>query len=130
MSFETALQSAVYQRLSDALSVPVYDDVPANAEFPYVVLGEDTHIPWDTDDSTGAESTITLHIWSRERGKREAKQIQGEIYAALNRYDLPVSGFHTVTMEFDYSDVILDADGRTRHGVARYRTIVEAVDES
>src|SRR5690606_34355650 len=105
----------------------VYDDVPQSASsFPYVVIGEDTHIPWDTDDSVGSESTITLHVWSRYRGKKEAKDIQGLIYQALNRYELAVDGFHLVTLEFDYSDVLLDADGHTRHGVCRYRALVEA----
>ena len=132
MSFETALQAAIFTRLSGYAGMPdVYDDAPQDsAAFPYVVLGEDTHVPWDTDDSTGAESTITLHIWSRQRGKKETKDIQGLIYTALNRYEISVDDHHLVTMEFDYSDVLLDPDGLTRHGVARYRTLVEAEEST
>lgn len=128
MSFEAALQTAIYTRLSSYPSMPtVYDDVPqSSSTFPYVVIGEDTHSPWDTDDSTGAESTVTIHVWSRQRGKKEAKDIQALIYAALHRYELDVAGFYLVTLEFDYSDVVLDADGLTRHGVSRYRTLAEA----
>lgn len=135
MSFEAALQSAVFGRLSGYSGMPtVYDDVPdapSNQElpdsyFPYVVVGEDTHAEWDTDDSTGAESTITLHVWSRYKGKKQAKDVQALIYEALHRYDLDVEGFHLVTIEFEYSDVFLDADGKTRHGVCRYRALVEA----
>lgn len=128
MSFETEIQEALYERLSTYAGMPnVYDDSPQDADtFPYVVIGEDTHIPFDTDDSVGSESTITLHIWSRQHGKKEAKDIQGLIYAALHRYALDVTGYHTITLDFEYSDVFLDADGRTRHGVCRYRTIVEA----
>jgi hypothetical protein len=109
----------------------VYDDVQQDAKgnvlaaFPYIVLGEDTHAPWDTDDSIGSESTITIHVWSRQRGKKETKQIQGLIYEALHRHELEVLGFATMTVEFDYSDVILDADGQTRHGVSRYRVFIE-----
>lgn len=127
MSFETALQTAVHNRLSGYPGMPdVHDDVDPDAAFPYVVIGEDTHIPWDTDDSVGAESTVTLHVWSRYRGKKEAKDIQGLIYEALNRHELSVDGYHLVTLEFEYSDVILDADGLTRHGVSRFRSLVEA----
>src|SRR5690606_12670206 len=122
----TALQTAVHNRLSGYAGMPdVYDDVPqSSSSFPYVVIGEDTHIPWATDDSVGAETTVTLHVWSRYKGKKEAKDIQALIYQALNRYELSVDGYELVTLEFEYSDVILDADGLTRHGVSRFRSLV------
>lgn len=125
MNFEEALHQAVFERLSDELSTPVYDDVPRNAAFPYVVVGEDTHVPFDTDDSLGSESTVTIHVWSRYRGKKEAKQIQGEIYDALTRQELTVKDHDLITIEFEYSDVVLDPDAITRHGVQRFRAIVE-----
>lgn len=125
MNFEEALHQAVFERLSDELSTPVYDDVPRNAAFPYVVVGEDTHVPFDTDDSLGSESTITIHVWSRYRGKKEAKQLQGLIYDALTRQELTVEDHDLVTIEFEYSDVVLDPDGQTRHGVQRFRAVVE-----
>jgi len=129
MNFEEALQQAVFDRLSGYPGMPtVYDDVPKGAAFPYVAIGEDTHIPWDTDDSVGSESTVTLHVWSRYRGKKEAKQIQGLIYDALNRHELVVAGFVVVTLEFVYSDVLLDPDALTRHGVQRFRALVERPD--
>jgi hypothetical protein len=131
MSFESALQAAIHTRLSTYPGMPsVKDDVEVTLPHPYIVIGEDTHIPWDTDDSTGAESTITLHIWSRQRGKKETKDIQGLIYTALNRYEMSVDGHHLVTMEFDYSDVIMDPDGLTRHGISRYRTLVESEEDT
>lgn len=125
MNFEEALHQAVFERLSDELSTPVYDDVPRNAAFPYVVVGEDTHVPFDTDDSLGSESTVTIHVWSRYRGKKEAKQIQGEIYDALTRQELTVEDHDLITIEFEYSDVVLDPDAQTRHGVQRFRAVVE-----
>lgn len=125
MNFEEALHEAVFDRLSGQLSTPVYDNVPKNASFPYVVIGEDTHVPFDTDDSLGSESTVTIHVWSRYRGKKEAKQIQGEIYDALTRQELELDGYDLITIEFEYSDVLLDPDGITRHGVQRFRAIVE-----
>ena len=65
---QTAIQTAIYQALS-TLSYPVYDDVPQNAAFPYIVIGEDTSIPFDDDCNTGAESTITIHVWSIYSGR-------------------------------------------------------------
>lgn len=127
MSFEAALQKAVYERLSGYASMPpVYDDVPQNAPAHYVVIGEDTHVPYDTDDSVGSESTITIHQWSKShRGKAEVKATQGLIYSALNRHELTIEDHHLVTLEFEYSESMLDPDGLTRHGVVRYRALLE-----
>jgi hypothetical protein len=126
MSFEAALQQAIFDALTAYPGMPaVYDDVPTNAEYPYVALGEDTHIPFDTDDSLGAESTLTIHVWSRYRGKKEAKDIQALVYAALTRQALYVEDHDLITIEFEYSDVTLDPDGITRHGVQRLRSLCE-----
>jgi hypothetical protein len=131
MSFEAAIQQASFDRLSSYPGMPtVYDDVPTGAAFPYVVIGEDTHIPFDTDDSLGSESTVTFHVWSRYRGKKEAKEILGLIYEALTRQALSVVGHDLITIEFDYSDVLLDPDGITRHGVSRFRWLVEQGPQS
>lgn len=126
MSFEAALQQAVYDQLSSYPSMPpVYDDVPGDAAFPYVVVGEDTHIPFDTDDSLGSESTLTLHVWSRYCGKKECKEIMALIYDALTRQALVLEAHYLITIEFEYSEVLLDPDGITRHGVQRFRALVE-----
>lgn len=88
MSFETALQTAIYGILiaDTALSglvKGVYDDVPQPDDtgdagaFPYVTIGETVHTAWDTDTSRGDDASITIHIWSRYPGRKEIKQIQG-----------------------------------------------------
>lgn len=102
----------------------VYDDVPQNTAFPYVVVGDDTSIDWSQDCSLGAESTITIHVWSRYSGRKEAKQIMTAIYETLNRKELTISGAQNVICHFDYEDTFLDPDGATRHGVIRLRLLI------
>jgi len=109
----------------------IYDHVPQNvdekAKFPFVVIGDDTAVDFDTDDSVGSEATITIHAWSRQRGRLEAKNIQREIYNALNRHELDVDGRHTVDCIYEYAESILEQDGITRHGVIRFRITTEEV---
>ena len=144
MSFESAIQAAIFERLRTyaplaSVLAPhgsvdgpaVYDDVPqaaqseSNAAFPFVTVGEDTHNANDTDDSSGADSTITINCWSRFRGRRELKQIQGLIYDALHRFDLDLGALSLTTIEWEYSKVIMESDARTRHGVQRFRILIE-----
>lgn len=126
MSFEHALQQAIYAYLNGFAGLPsVYDEVPPNPTFPYIAIGDDTHVPFDTDDSLGSEAIVTIHTWSRYRGRKEAKTIQGIIYQRLTRAPIPVTGFALVTIEFDYSEVLVDPDGITRHGVQRFRVLLD-----
>lgn len=127
MSFSLAIQAAVYQRLTNyvPLTAPVYDDAPQGAAFPYITIGDDTLTEWDQDACLGAEATLTLHVWSRERGRKQTKQIQGLLYDALHRYPLTVNGAHAVDCLWEMSESFLDPDGHTRHGVSRFRIILQ-----
>jgi len=123
------IQTAVYQRLlaldplQALVGARVYDNVPQNTEFPYVVIGDDTQVPWDDDVKLGAESTLTIHAWSRYAGRLEAKRILQAIYDGLHNYRLTVTGAHTVLCQAEYQETFLDPDGMTRHGVIRFRLI-------
>jgi len=123
MSGSLSLQQAVFDALVAALSVSVYDHVPDDAAFPYVVVGEDTLNMWDTKSINGFDAMVTLHTWSRYRGRKECKQIQGNIYDALHDAPLAITGYNHVYTYLDNEDSFLDEDGLTRHGVSRYRVV-------
>lgn len=117
------IQTAIYTRLASQLTTPVYDDVPQGAEYPYTVIGDDTSVEWDGDTFLGAESTLTVHTWSRYSGRGEVKQIMGSIYSALHRHDLVIQDAHTVICDWEFEETFLEADGKTRHGVQRFRVV-------
>lgn len=136
MAFESAIQTAVYGALNAdstllAAVTGVYDDVPqaidpgAAANFPYITIGEDTHAEWDTDTSLGDDATITIHVWSRGRGRKETKDIQALIYGLLHRANLAVTGYNLVGVDWIQSQSFMDADGLTRHGVQTFRITIE-----
>jgi hypothetical protein len=125
--FELDLQKAIYGALNNVISVPVYDHVPQDAKYPYVVIGEDNFNDWSTDDKDGFTATVNLHVWDRpkgtsgKRGKAVTKVIQGEIYDILQRSNFPIGDYGNTGMSFEYSDVFMDTDGITYHGVQRFR---------
>ncbi len=127
MSFELDLQKAVYLALNENISAPVFDHVPQNTDYPYVVIGEDNFIDWSTDDKNGFEATVNIHVWDRpqgdsgSRGRANVKLIQGEIYGILQRSSFDIGDFGNVGMSYEYSDCFMDTDGTTYHGVQRFR---------
>lgn len=136
MSYANDIQKAIYDALSGNSGLAstvsgVYDNVPqaidsgANSAFPYVTIGEDVLTPWDTDNSVGVSCSITIHVWSRSKGRKQVKTIQGLIYDILHRADLSVTGYAFVTLEFDSEQSMLDPDGQTQHGVQTFRLVME-----
>lgn len=129
------LQAAIHGALTAAFggsplplgyAVAVHDDVPQDAAFPYVQIGDDTTVAdWSALAREREEVSFHLHTWSRYRGKKEALEIMGAIKAALqNARDLSVTGWTIAGIREDFATIFLDPDGRTRHGVQRFRALL------
>ena len=127
------LQQAIYTRLKESMgpssAVGLYDHVPQDAEPPYIVVGEDVTTPDDTDDSLGSQHALTIHTWSSYRGQSEVKGVQQAIYTALHREPLFVEGAAVVDCVIESQETFLDEDGLTRHGVQRFRVLLEEVNQ-
>ncbi|KAA0592947.1 hypothetical protein J2848_005697 [Azospirillum lipoferum] len=119
------LQVAVLAALQPALApVPVLDDVPQGQAFPYVVIGEDTVTDWPMlGDDEAEEIDLTLHVWSRYAGRKEAKHLMAAIKTALHQQPLPVDGQQLATLRFSFETLFVEPDGLTRHGVLRFRAL-------
>ena len=126
-SFE--LGSTIYSTLTGNVSLMsdvtgVFDDVPENTEYPYIVIGEETSIDNATKDTDGREYTIVLHIWSRFRGLKETKQIIAKVYDLLHNVNLSVTGASLVNIREEFTSTLMDSDGITRHGIMRFRVVI------
>jgi hypothetical protein len=125
-----ALQSAIYSSLSNdntltqVLGAGVFDEVTEGATYPFVALGEETAVDYSTKNLVGGETTINIHIWSQYKGSKETKNIMDKIHDLLHDSNLTVSGFNLINLRFEYSDIMRDPDGVTRHGVMRFRAII------
>lgn len=124
------LQKAIFARLvADAgliaeLGDPprVYDDPPADAVFPYVLLGEARSAPLAGVDG-GLEHDVRLQIFSRYAGRREVKRLIDALYDALHEADFAVDGASLVNCRFVFGDVFWRAGGEFYQGVARFRAV-------
>jgi hypothetical protein len=131
-SASAALRAAIHDALSSdgALSAllggpKIYDEVPREAGFPYVTLGEARVSDFSTGTEPGEEHQITLHAWSRQGGQREAHLISGALLQALDDAPLTLSEHRLVNLRFSVADVRREADGRTYHALVRFRAMTE-----
>jgi len=124
-----ALQSAVYaalngdSNLTNTLGASIFDDVPEGSAFPYVHIGQDTITEYGTKEFDGADTSLTLHIWSQYKGSLQAKNIMDRVHTLLHDSSISVTGHNLVNMRFEFGDILRDPDGVTRHGVIRFRAI-------
>lgn len=129
-----ALRAAIHQALTNdgALTAllggtSVYDEPPKGAAFPYVTLGEARVANVAADEAPAEEHQLTLHVWSRQGGHREAHLVTGAVMRALDDAPLAVAAHRLVNLRFALADVRREADGRTYHVLVRFRAVTEPV---
>jgi hypothetical protein len=128
------LQKAAYQALKADSALTsllgaswLYDNVPQNADFPYVVIDQMRLNDWSTGTERGSEHILMLHIWSRYRGKREVYEISDAIRETLDDAELTLDDNRLINLTNQYSDLKRGEDGETWHGVLRFRAVTEPV---
>ncbi|MDT4863046.1 hypothetical protein FQZ97_977350 [compost metagenome] len=119
-----ALQRAIYQRLTQEVSVPVYDAVPADTPYPYITIDHETSK--NETPIAGRKRhlrLIYLSVWSDHQGQAEVKRLLGEIDTALNERPLPLADGRAVSVRVTESGTHREPDGRTYMGSATVRVI-------
>jgi hypothetical protein len=127
-----ALQKAMRARLAGhapltaLLGAPaVYDDVPQGTREPYVTFGDIATSDWSTKESRGEEHFVTLHVWSRERGRKQAYDIIAEIDSALDGASLALDGHRLINLATTFWTVVRQAPSELYRGVVRLRAATE-----
>ena len=128
------VQKAVYARLAASAGVTmllaggaasVYDHVPENSSFPYIMIGEIAGKPLETVTGGGRDLLLALHVYSRLSGFKETREIMGAVHAALHDADFAVAGQNLVLCLEAGSATVLEGDGVTRHGKMEFHLVTE-----
>lgn len=105
----------------------LYDYVPENVAYPFVVTGESIETPDNRLNSFGRQTVVTLHVWSQYRGYAQALRIGARITALLDHQPLTVPGLDHVVTRYEFGQTLTDPEppGNIRHLVLRYRVLTE-----
>ncbi len=127
-----ALQQAIFAALTGApqlvalLGGPrIYDAAPQPVVFPYVTFGIATLRDASTSTESADEHNVTLNIWSRARGRKEAQTIAGVLRNLLHDRPLTLVDHVLVNLRCDFTDCRRDPDGATIHASLRLRALTE-----
>lgn len=127
-----ALQKAIHHTLVNDTAVlaalggaHVWDHVPRGATYPFITIGATSDRDWSTGTEPGSEHVLTLHVWSRAAGRREAESIAALIRSALHGQSPALDGHRLVHLRHELTDTRRDVDGELYHGVVRLRAVTE-----
>lgn len=124
------MQKALYQQLTGnaplmALVTGIYDRIPQGTPMPYIVLGDATLHDRSTKTSGGTEQLLTLRVWSREGGRKQAATIMEKVHSLLHEADILVEGQNLISIRFVSSAITLENDGYTYQGQMQFRALLE-----
>lgn len=77
------LWTFIYNKLNGFISCDIYDYVPDEESFPYVVFGEETVTPERTKQNCTHRVVTYFHIYSDSKGRKEATELSNEILEIL-----------------------------------------------
>lgn len=134
-----ALHTAVYQRLVNDAAVKalvykdtkfkgVYDAVPNDAPFPYIVIGEPAETPFSVKQGDTVETSLAIHTWSNKAGKTESYKLLQAVSDALAAF-LIVTNYEVDYVKKVRTSVFDDIDGVLRHGVLTYEYTLTAKEQ-
>lgn len=126
-----ALQSAIYQALTDSDAIKalvgtparVYDAIPPEALFPLLQIGASRVLPL-RGVSGGHEHIISINAISRWGGRRECKHIASAVYSVLQNTRFQLGDCEVVQARMVFEDFLKVKDPETFQAAMRYRFAV------
>jgi len=127
-----ALQRSIFQALASSPELTsllggkhIYSNPPPAAKFPFITLGQTVNLDWSTGTEDRTEHSLTLHMWSRADNVAEVHEIIEVIRAVLHDQPLTLDDHYLVNLRHEFTEVRIDPDGETLHGIVRYRVVTE-----
>lgn len=105
----------------------IHDVTPAHLPFPYITFGRTSTYDWGAGTEEGSEHFFTLHVWSKQKSRKEALELMERVHAALHDSDLPLEGCRLVNLRLQSAEIRFDENLAVYDGMMRFRAAVEAL---
>jgi len=113
------LQKAVYEAVK-GLGYVVYDNLPDNPTFPYVLLGDDPLVAYHTKTNAQYIAYCSLHVFSNYKGTKQAKEIMDNLMGAIEAIQLDTGWSIGHRQLFNYR-IMGDTVPTVTHGYVQYQ---------
>ena len=100
----------------------IHDNAKLDEALPFIDLANISERDWSTKSYTGSEYFPTIHVWAATSNL--VIQIAERIRILLHRQDLTVPGQNFVEMIHEDTDIFIDSDETTLHGIVSFRALL------
>lgn len=123
----SALQKALYARITSVCSCGVYDYVISSATMPYCIVSE---LVVDNRREKRAQLVYvrgTLHFWSDYEGAKQAQDLADSALQSLTLNPLAVTDWSVVDTDFESFTTLVEFDGtqNRRHATLVMRWLLQ-----
>lgn len=109
--------------LSTLVSGRVYDYVPGNTPYPYVVYQQIEAVEWDACNFDGSEILIYVHTWSSYEGSKEVRGINDEVFRLLHNVIYPLTS--GVLVNCRRTSLTVEREGQLYHSILMLRATTQ-----
>ncbi|MEM8572428.1 MAG: DUF3168 domain-containing protein [Pseudomonadota bacterium] len=136
LQFSADLQAVVFQALKqnadlrELVGEAVFDEPPQDVRTEssaYVILGEETVRPFETQTSQGSLHDFDVTVHSGHLGFDIAKRVAGVISAALADLTTPIEGGQVVDIRFLRARAQRGRSPITRTIALRFRAVIDGI---
>ena len=115
-----ALQVALIEAIEGVVSVPVWDAVPQDSDYPYIVI-DSTNVA-NTDYLSARQDLrfVYVSVWSRKYGQAEVLEIMGQI-DQLNNVHLQLATGEMSSLRIERKRTVREPDNLTFMGQVTLR---------
>jgi hypothetical protein len=139
LALSASLQRALFERLSTApaladLADRIFDDAPHRSrdigEMPYLTLGDERVLPWNTSTDHGAVHEAVIRIYAPVRGFLLLKQWAAIIAEVIDNYPPTPDRGALVTQELIQARTFREEQGALRRIDLTFRFVIEDTETS
>jgi len=102
----------------------IYDYVPRNTKYPYIVYHITDSDEWDTTTDNGEEHAVYVHVWDDKEGSKRARKIMQRVYELLHDVTSYSLTDHNLVNCRRVSRT-MTREGQLYHGIGLFRAVTE-----
>lgn len=108
----------------------VFNGVPPGQAAPYIDIGETTANNYHTSSGDAQEHTLTVHCWTEQAvhgqsARLQVTKIMARVRDLLHYQTIALSAGNMPSLWCEFAETMADPDGKSQHGVLRFRAVTE-----
>lgn len=108
----------------------LYDELPDPVQYPFVWFGRHVSRPMDGEAAPLMEHDLTLHVWSRFRGRAQAREVLSAVRDSLKTIHPDPGDVQLISLRVVFADYLRAANGRSIQAVMRLRAVTQSTQEN